>query len=528
MSLNNARLSLRLALAFGAICLVMSLAAGVGIWRLMNLQDIADDLGGESSERALLARELHSIVVLSSARAEALLEVGSPEYTARVDADRKQTSARSTEVRKRLEALAEDAESRRIFKDIDTAGNGFRAARDDLVKRRRSGETLPPDAVGKLLRPAADRYAAAVEEMADYQRKRVAEARARAGESEQQGIVLLVGGSLLGLLLSLGCALLLSRSILVPLARASSVSDRIAEGDLTSSVPPAEAGNRDEVRALLERLGGMQQRLAGLVVGMRQASASVAGASAEIAAGNSDLSARTEHTASNLEEIAASMEELIATVRHSADAAQQASALAATASDVARRGRDAVGQVVSTMDGIAQASRRIADITGVIDGIAFQTNILALNAAVEAARAGEQGRGFAVVAAEVRSLAQRSATAAREIGALIGDSVRQVGEGTQQVHAAGSTMGEIVGSVEQVATIVGEISTSAREQSTGLGQVGEAVSQLDQMTQQNAALVEESSAAAQGLRMQAQQLADLVAAFRLPEGAPGQAPALPR
>uniref|UniRef100_UPI001FCE86E1 methyl-accepting chemotaxis protein n=1 Tax=Rhizobium sp. 18055 TaxID=2681403 RepID=UPI001FCE86E1 len=181
-----------------------------------------------------------------------------------------------------------------------------------------------------------------------------------------------------------------------------------------------------------------------------------------------------------------------------------------------------------TMDGIAQASRRIADIIGVIDSIAFQTNILALNAAVEAARAGEQGRGFAVVASEVRSLAQRSATASREIGALIGDSVRQVGEGAQQVHAAGGTMGEIVDSVQRVAAIVGEISTAAREQSTGLGQVGEAVSQLDQMTQQNAALVEESTAAAQGLRMQAQQLADLVATFRLPGSAAGRVDALPR
>ncbi|HRL54287.1 MAG TPA: methyl-accepting chemotaxis protein, partial [Acidovorax temperans] len=208
--------------------------------------------------------------------------------------------------------------------------------------------------------------------------------------------------------------------------------------------------------------------------------------------------------------------ELLATVRHSADAAVQANTLATDASSVAQRGRDAVDRVVGTMDGIALSSRRIADITSVIDGIAFQTNILALNAAVEAARAGEQGRGFAVVASEVRSLAQRSATAAKEIGGLISDSVRQVDEGTQLVHAAGGTMGEIVQSVQQVATIIGEISTAAREQTTGLSQVSEAVSQLDQMTQQNAALVEESSAAAQGLRVQAQQLAGLVEAFRLP------------
>ncbi|EJE50838.1 methyl-accepting chemotaxis protein [Acidovorax sp. CF316] len=516
MSLSQTRVAFRLALAFGVVCLVMSLSAAVGIWRLAELQDIADDLGGNSSERALLARELHAIVVLSSVRAETLLEIDNPAYAARIDADRKVTSARSSEVRKRLDELAEDPQSQRLFDAIDKAGNQFRSVRDDLVKRRKAGEALPADAISGSLRPAADAYAKAVDELAEYQRQRVADAREAALRSERQGKLLLAAGSAVGLLLSLVCAWLLSRSILRPLALASGVTDRIAEGDLTSHIPAVDAGNRDELQALMARLGGMQARLATLVVGMRGASSSVADASGEIAAGNSDLSARTEQTASNLEEIAASMEELLATVRHSADAAAQASSLATGASGVAQRGREAVDRVVGTMDGIAQSSRRIADITSVIDGIAFQTNILALNAAVEAARAGEQGRGFAVVASEVRSLAQRSATAAKEIGGLISDSVRQVDEGSALVHAAGGTMGEIVDSVKQVATIIGEISTAAREQTTGLSQVGEAVSQLDQMTQQNAALVEESSAAAQGLRMQAQQLAELVEAFRLP------------
>ena len=518
MSLSHARVAVRLALAFGVVCLVMSLSAAVGIWRLAGLQDIADDLGGASAERALLARELHAIVVLSSVRAETLLEIDNAAYAARIDADRKVTSARSAEVRKRLDELAADPPSQALFDAIDKTGTAFRAVRDELVKRRKDGEALPPDAIATRLRPAADAYAASVNQLADFQRQRVVEARDAAARSERHGITLLAAGSLVGLLLSLACAWLLSRSILQPLAQASDVTDRIAEGDLTSAVPAAGTGNRDELQALLARLNGMQARLASLVVGMRQASTSVAGASSEIAAGNADLSARTEHTASNLEEIAASMEELLATVRHSADAAAQASSLATGASDVARRGREAVDRVVGTMGGIALSSRRIADITSVIDGIAFQTNILALNAAVEAARAGEQGRGFAVVAGEVRSLAQRSATAAKEIGGLITDSVRQVDEGAKLVNAAGSTMGEIVESVQQVATIIGEISTAAREQTTGLSQVGEAVSQLDQMTQQNAALVEESSAAAQGLRVQAQQLAELVEAFRLPSG----------
>ena len=520
MSISHARLGVRLALAFGVVCLVMSLAAGIGMWRLQGLQGIADDLGGPSSERALLARELHSIVVLSSARAETLLEIDNPAFAARIDADRKLTSARSSEVRKRLEELATDADSLALFGAIDQAGDAFRQVRDDLVKRRKAGEALPANAIAGQLRPAADAYAAAVNRLAAFQAERVAQARAAAASSARQGMVLLAGGSAIGLLLSLGCGWALSRSILRPLDSASTVADRIAEGDLTTAVPRAVAGSRDELQALVQRLGSMQGRLVELVVGMRQAASSVAGASGEIAAGNADLSARTEHTASNLEEIAASMEELLATVRQSADAAAQASRLAGSASSVVGKGREAVDRVVGNMDGIAQSSRRIADITSVIDGIAFQTNILALNAAVEAARAGEQGRGFAVVAGEVRSLAQRSATAAKEIGALIGESVRQVEEGAQLAQSAGGAMGEIVNSVQQVAAIVDEISTTTREQTTGLGQVSEAVAQLDQMTQQNAALVEESSAAAHGLREQAERLARLVEAFRLPSSVP--------
>ena len=517
MSISHARVAVRLALAFGVVCLVMSLSAAVGIWRLAGLQDIADDLGGASSERALLARELHAIVVLSSARAETLLEIDNPAYAARIDADRKTTSARSSEVRKRLDELAADPESQALFDAIDKAGNGFRTVRDDLVKRRKAGEALPPDAIANQLRPAADAYAASVNKLAEYQRQRVAEAREAAARSESQGITLLAAGSLVGLLLSLACAWLLSRSILQPLAHASEVTDRIAEGDLTSPVPAPQAGSRDELQALLARLGGMQARLAELVVGMRQASTSVAGASSEIAAGNSDLSARTEHTASNLEEIAASMEELLATVRHSADAAAQASTLATGASSVAQRGRDAVDRVVGTMDGIALSSRRIADITSVIDGIAFQTNILALNAAVEAARAGEQGRGFAVVAGEVRNLAHRSAAAAKEIKELIGNSVERVEEGSRLVGEAGITMEEVVNSVRRVTSIIGEIAVATGEQRDGIEQISDAITQMDSVTQQNAALVEEAAAAAEALQQQAASLEEAVSVFKVRE-----------
>ncbi|MCZ2495516.1 HAMP domain-containing protein [Xylophilus sp. Kf1] len=517
MSFSRARLAPRLVLAFGLVCLVLAMASAIGIWRLVELRDLADDLGGHSAERALLARELQAIVVLSAARAETLLELGeNPAFVSRIDADRKATSARSEVVRQRLEALAEDDGSRRLFAVIDEKGKAFRTARDSLVARRKAGETLPPDAVGGTLRPAADAYAQSVEKLAEYQRQRVAEDRAEALHSANTGVALLVAGSVLGLLLSLLSGWLLARSILRPLALASGMAGQIAEGDLTSRLPPARPGSRDEVQAMLTDLGGMQSRLVALVGDLRNAATSVAGASSEIAAGNNDLASRTEQTASNLEEVAASMEELLATVRQTADASRQANGLAESAGGVAQSGQAAVAKVVSTMEAIAVSSRRISEITGVIDSIAFQTNILALNAAVEAARAGEQGRGFAVVAAEVRNLAQRSATAAKEIGGLISDSVRQVGEGTQLAQAAGVTMGEIVASVSRVTSIIGEITVATSEQSTGLGQVSEAVTQLDQMTQQNAALVEESSAAAEGLKVQAQQLSALVGTFRLP------------
>ena len=248
MSISHARVAVRLALAFGVVCLVMSLSAAVGIWRLAGLQDIADDLGGASSERALLARELHAIVVLSSARAETLLEIDNPAYAARIDADRKTTSARSSEVRKRLDELAADPESQALFDAIDKAGNGFRTVRDDLVKRRKAGEALPPDAIANQLRPAADAYAASVNKLAEYQRQRVAEAREAAARSESQGITLLAAGSLVGLLLSLACAWLLSRSILQPLAHASEVTDRIAEGDLTIDFGKAEGRDGMDLR----------------------------------------------------------------------------------------------------------------------------------------------------------------------------------------------------------------------------------------------------------------------------------------
>jgi methyl-accepting chemotaxis protein len=301
------------------------------------------------------------------------------------------------------------------------------------------------------------------------------------------------------------------RSICRPLDQAVAVAARIAAGDLGAGVP---ADGNDEPARLMRALAAMQESLRVLVGQVRDSSRSIEVASSEVAGGNADLSRRTEHAAGNLQRTASAMEQLTTTVRQSADAARTANQLASSAAEVAARGGRVVSQVVMTMDDINSSSKKISDIIGVIDGIAFQTNILALNAAVEAARAGEQGRGFAVVAGEVRSLAQRSAEAAREIKSLIGASVERVDSGSHLVQDAGATMTEIVASVQRVSDIIGEISGAAGEQSQGIGHVNEAICELDRMTQQNAALVEQSAAAAESLKEQAARLAGVVSTFR--------------
>ena len=342
------------------------------------------------------------------------------------------------------------------------------------------------------------------------------EAAAAAQRAEKSAFALarywLLGTLALVVLIAAGVGLTMTRAITTPVATAVKLAQDVAAGRLTSVI---HNQRRDEMGLLLNALEDMRRQLASVVQDVRSNAQGVALASGEIAQGNADLSSRTESQASALEQTAASMEQLGSTVRQNADNAQTANQLAKSASDVAGRGGAVVAQVVDTMKGINESSRQIADIIGVIDSIAFQTNILALNAAVEAARAGEQGRGFAVVAGEVRTLAQRSAEAAKEIKQLIGASVERVEQGSELVDKAGATMEEIVTAISRVTDIMGEISAASREQSQGVAQVGEAVTQMDQATQQNAALVEESAAAADALQRQARALVDSVAIFQL-------------
>ena len=379
-------------------------------------------------------------------------------------------------------------------------------------------------AMGMMAMQAADAQFQAMlkdfKDLVQLEKKLAQERYESAAATFRMTVMILLGILAAAVIVSVGIALAMSKVIVTPLRVAMAAADQIARGDLSSDV---QSGSSDETGQLLKALGDMTQNLRSLVGDVAAGAHTVSDTSAQIAQGNLDLSQRTEEQASTLEETASSMEELTSTVTQNAQNARQASQLAVSASDVARKGGQVVGQVVSTMNGISESSRKIADIIGVIDGIAFQTNILALNAAVEAARAGEQGRGFAVVAAEVRNLAQRSAAAAKEIKTLIGDSVDKVAAGTKLVDAAGQTMEEIVGSVKKVSDLIAEIAAASQEQSSGIGQVNTAVTQMDQVVQQNASLVEEATAATESMKEQAASLLQLVSRFKLGGGDQGEA-----
>ena len=510
--LQDLKIGTRLSIGFAVLIALSLLAGGLGIERIVAVRTVADRLGTEDAELLVDTQGWVRAIEANTARTWVVFFAADPTVVSKVRQEMKDTVSAQTERLKRMSVLAAaDPEMKRVVDEISQRRDVYQAMRNALLKRQEGGENVNDEVVAKVFPAAADYYAS-VNELVKYQDRRMNATKAAADAAAAQGVMALGVGCVLALFAGLGFAVVLTRSVVKPVREAQTLAQAIAAGDLTREI---RSDARDEMGQLMRSMGAMATSLREIVGAVRSSAESIATGSSEIATGNADLSQRTEEQAANLQQTAASMEQLSSTVNNNALTAVEAERLAGSASDIAAQGGVAVGQVVQTMEGITAASRKIADIIGVIDGIAFQTNILALNAAVEAARAGEQGRGFAVVAGEVRSLAQRSAEAAREIKSLITDSVERVEAGSRQVDAAGNTMADIVGQVRRVNDLIGEISNATQEQKQGIGQVSNAVSQLDQVTQQNAALVEQSAAAADSLSQQTRRLVDAVSRFKL-------------
>ena len=414
----------------------------------------------------------------------------------------------------KLDKTIHSEKGRVLFAEIQRTRADYAAASDQVLKNIAAGDK--EKALNQLFTGGTfdlqQKYLKSLNELIKYQDQLMQDAGANVEKEYGSARNLIIVLTAVAIALACMIAYFTTRSITQPLNRAVGLAETVAAGDLTSRI---DSNSKDETGKLLTALKTMNARLLQIVGEVRVSTDTIATASGEIATGNLDLSSRTEQQASSLEETASAMEELTSTVRQNADNARQANQLATSASEVAVQGGSVVGQVVDTMESINESSRKIVDIISVIDGIAFQTNILALNAAVEAARAGEQGRGFAVVASEVRSLAQRSAAAAKEIKTLIDDSVEKVGQGSKLVAQAGVTMDEVVASVKRVTDVMGEITAASQEQSDGIEQVNQAITQMDQTTQQNAALVEQAAAAAQSLQDQAGRLTQVVGVFKI-------------
>ncbi len=513
-ALKKLKLWARLGLAFGVLLALQILMVLAALEQMRGMRELQLRQGALVQSRGLVF-EWNALTRANVIRAVMLAKAGSPPELAEwTGGEMKAVSARISQVQKVLESDLRDARALSLMADVAKARKAYLDLRAGLMQRMmQKGEAAAARAaVDTQMVPAANAYLKTLDAvLAHVDGQMTAQAAAMEADLRRAMATLAV---LSAVALALGglMAWLVARSIVKPVRAVIASARNIAAGDLTHAI---EQTRGDEIGDLQAALRDMQVNLRDMVHGIRASTESVGVATSEIATGNLDLSSRTEQAASNLQQTAASVAQLNDTVRQSAGSAHEANSLADTAAGVARRGGEVVSQVVATMSEIHEGSNRISEITSVIDGIAFQTNILALNAAVEAARAGEQGRGFAVVAAEVRNLAQRSAEAAREIKGLIGASVEKVGTGTRLVQEAGSTMDEIVQSVQRVTQALGGISAAAEGQAGSIGEINQAVGQLDQITQQNAALVEEAAAAAQSLKDQAAGLARLVTTFRL-------------
>jgi methyl-accepting chemotaxis protein len=517
MNLKNLRVAAKLWLSVSVLVLALLGLMVFSSMRSARTQAESEASMQEMTTRVQAATRWAGLTEANAARTQALILSSDPAVEAAFKDTIAATSAQITEVQKSIEGMSLRPEDKAQMEKIAASRKTMLDLRTLARKIKTEGKAEEATAmINSQYNPAVSAYLGNLREFVKMQEQATADAQASIAGARMVTLKVASAAVVIIVLCILGGAYWLIRSILQPLSQANALAARIAEGDLSAQI---EATRHDEFGDLIRSLMTMNNSLGRMVHQVRQSTDSIATASAEIATGNNDLSARTEQTSSNLQETASSMDQLTNTVRQSADSAQQASALAARASTVAEKGGAVVQQVVATMQDINASSKKISDIIGVIDGIAFQTNILALNAAVEAARAGEQGRGFAVVAGEVRSLAQRSAEAAKQIKDLIGASVEKVESGARLVADAGTTMSDIVQSVKRVTDIIGEITAASTDQSQGIAEVNQAVGNLDQMTQQNAALVEESAAAAQSLREQADQLTQVVAVFKINDAA---------
>ncbi|AQV98538.1 HAMP domain-containing protein [Cupriavidus necator] len=511
--MKNLGIGVRLGIGFGVVLLLSALMTVFGMVRLQQVAEHTHAMMQQPLTKERLVSDWYRLMHTSVRRTTAVARSADPSLGAFFAAETKASIEGIAALRDKIQPLLSSEEEKAAFQKILSVRDPYNNGRDKITKLKQEGLTEEANQVlEKEFVPAGDAYLAEIQKLLDIQRGSI-DATAR----EVDGIYVNARNSLIALgvvVLAIGIAfsVWLTVGITRPLHRAVAVARTVALGDLTSRI---DVDSRDETGQLLQALADMNANILRIVRQVRAGTESIVSGTSQIAAGNTDLSQRTEEQASSLQQTAASMEELTSIVRQNADNARQASTLAVNASDIAEKGGDAAGKVAETMEEINGASRKVVDIIAVIEGIAFQTNILALNAAVEAARAGEQGRGFAVVAGEVRTLAQRSASAAKEIKALIGDSVDRVEKGSMQVTQAGQTMVEIVAAVKRVTDIMGEISAASAEQSAGIEQVNQAVTQMDTVTQQNAALVEEAAAAAGSLEEQAQRLKEAVSTFRL-------------
>jgi methyl-accepting chemotaxis protein len=511
--IRNLSLRSRLALGFGLLIALMLAIAGLGVQRFAHTAEAVEDIVGNQWVKASAATSIDIATRANARRTMELFFATDPAHAARVR-DLIETNKKGIdEALVTLGQRVTRPDGKALLATLTTARVAYVASFSKVDQLLRAGqrEQAQQLLLAETL-PRLDALQGHVGAMTKLQQRIAAEEGAAVVAEAAATRHLLIGAAAVALALGALSTWWLGRAISRPIERAVQVAEAVAAGDLTSRIT---ATSRDETGRLLRALSNMNVSLATVVTQVRASSESIATGSGQIAAGTADLSQRTEEQASNLQQTAASMEQLAGIVRQNADTAQQASGLAGSSASAVVEGGVAVGRVVETMGEITAASRRIGDIVGVIEGLAFQTNILALNAAVEAARAGEHGRGFAVVAAEVRTLAQRSATSAREIKALVESSVERVEAGNALAGDAGRTMQGVVQRVQRVSELIAQISAAAVEQTQGIEQVNTAVTQLDQVTQQNAALVEESAAASESLNQQASRLVDSVRGFRL-------------